>query len=123
MKVDIEITIGTAQIFGKANKLTILNRHVFDPDVQQQVMIKRAVGPFAIKNFTIDSTSDVTARVNKASKRYEELWKQGFYKLESSSEFTLTPDDWKVSQVNISNVEYSAFPAGEHKFPPDVQEL
>ncbi|HKV93570.1 MAG TPA: hypothetical protein VJW20_13570 [Candidatus Angelobacter sp.] len=119
MKVDIEIIFTLVQVFGKANKLTILNKSVIDPGAEQQLMFLRDKGPFLIKNSDVQSTNDQITLVNRASKRYEELWKQGFFKLESSPETTFTPEDWQVSRVEV-NTQPSVYPAGTQQFPNNI---
>ncbi len=121
MKVDIEIVFGRVQVLGTAKTLTLLNKSVIDPGSQQELMVLSNVTGFLVKNSTVNSTSDQAELVNKASKRYEELWKQGFYKLQSK-EIDFTPDDWEVSRVEV-NAQASVYPAGTHPFPPDITVL
>jgi hypothetical protein len=63
------------------------------------------------------SSTDQNTLVDQASKRYEELWKQGFFKLQGNGNFT--PADWEVSRVEV-NTQASVYPADTQQFPLDI---
>ena len=122
MQVDIEIMFSRVSVRGKANKLTILNKSVANPQEQRELMVKSNVGPFLVKNSAVQSAEDQVRLVAEAVQRYTDLWKQKAYELEPSPEFSFTPKDWEVSQVEVNTVP-SVFKAGTQTFPADITVL
>jgi hypothetical protein len=116
MKLDLVIKIPDVKVFGKALDFTILSGKVYDPDHVAQLMALGSVGNLVVRSFEAHCADQVNERVNKAAKRYTQLWSQGFYKLEPVGNFSFIVNDWAFEHLQTGTVDYDAYPAGQNTF-------